>query len=134
MRTGMNAETGEVLTGWDHCVQSLAKILRTRVNTRVMRRHFGSRVPELQDANASPLTLFELYVALAEAIDDPDTGEPGYSLRSIEMAVGGRDGRFVFILEGTFYPRGHLGDFSISEDRRAAIPATGESLVLTEAA
>ena len=53
MRTGISATTGRVLTGWDHCVQSLAKILTTRFNSRVMRRDFGSRVPDLQDANAN---------------------------------------------------------------------------------
>ncbi|WP_394706317.1 baseplate assembly protein [Breoghania sp.] len=130
----MNAETGEILTGWDHCVQSLAKILRTRINTRVMRRHFGSRVPELQDANANALTIFELYVAVGEAIEDPDTGEPGYSLRTIELAKAGREGQFVFLLDGIFYPLGHLGDFSVFEERHAAIPASGTRLVLTEAA
>lgn len=132
MRTGLNAETGKLLTGWDHCVQSLGKILTTRVNTRVMRRHFGSNVPDLQDANASERTIFELYVAIAEAIEDPVVGEPAYVLRTIELAAGGRSGRFAFILEGDYFPRGHLGDFSIREDRRAVVPVSTTARLVLE--
>ena len=131
MRTGISATTGKVLTGWDHCVQSLAKILTTRFNSRVMRRDFGSRVPDLQDANANERTLLELYVAIAEAVEDPVNGEPAFRLRTIDLAAGGRSGRFVFILEGDFYPRGHLGDYSQRQSRVADLAVgSGDRLVL----
>ncbi|MAA97777.1 MAG: baseplate assembly protein [Stappia sp.] len=133
MRTGISATTGRVLTGWDHCVQSLAKILTTRFNSRVMRRDFGSRVPDLQDANANERTLLELYVAIAEAVEDPVNGEPGFRLRTIELAAGGRSGRFVFLLEGDYFPRGHLGDHSIREARVADIAVgSGDRLFLED--
>lgn len=118
MRTGVNARTGEVLTGWDHCVQSIDRCLRTRFASRVMRRHLGSDVPELQDANADPVTIFSLYRSIADALNDPDGGEPGFSLRTIEMVEFGRAGRFAFLLVGHWFPRGHLGDFSIRETRQ----------------
>ncbi|ADZ72402.1 GPW/gp25 family protein [Polymorphum gilvum] len=131
MRTGISATTGKVLTGWDHCVQSLGKILTTRFNSRVMRRDFGSRIPDLQDANANERTLLELYVAIAEAVEDPVNGEPGFRLRTIDLAAGGRAGRFVFILDGYFYPRGHLGDYALREARVADLAVgSGERLVL----
>lgn len=118
MRTGVNARTGEVLTGWDHCVQSIDRCLRTRFASRVMRRHLGSDVPDLQDANADPVTIFSLYRSIADALNDPDGGEPGFSLRTIEMVEFGRAGRFAFLLVGQWFPRGHLGDFSIRETRQ----------------
>lgn len=118
MRTGVDARTGALLTGWDHCVQSIDKCLRTRFATRVMRRHLGSLVPELQDANADAMTLFRVYGAIADALNDPDGGEPAFSLRTVEMVEFGRIGRFAFLLDGIWYPRGHLGDFAILERRQ----------------
>lgn len=115
MRTGIDAQTGKALTGWAHCVQSIGRCLRARYASRTMRRHLGSLIPELQDANADALTIFKLYQSIAEALNDPDGGEPGFSLRTVEMVDYGRTGRFAFVLIGDYYPRGHLGDYTISE-------------------
>lgn len=125
MRTGVNAETGAMLTGWDHVVQSVGKALTTRFGTRVMRRHLGSLVPQMQDQNADPMTLFRLYASAAEALNDADNGDPGFNLRSIELLEAQRTGRFVFLLEGDYYPLGHLGDFSAREQRQISYPAGG---------
>lgn len=118
MRTGIDATTGKVLTGWGHCCQSIDKCLRTRFASRVMHRHLGSRVPELQDANANALTIFETFGAIADALNDPDGGEPGFSLSTISLVEYGRSGRFAFILDGPFFPRGHLGDYTVREQRQ----------------
>ncbi|MDP9590123.1 UNVERIFIED_ORG: phage baseplate assembly protein W [Shinella zoogloeoides] len=117
MRVGIDARTGKVLTDWAHCVQSIRKCLTTRFASRVMRRHLGSDVPELQDENPDPATIIRLYVSVANALNDPAGGEPGFNLTSIELVRGGRDGRFVFLLDGDYFPRGHLGDFSLKETR-----------------
>lgn len=117
MRTGVDARTGKVLTGWDHCAQSIGRCIAMRFRTMLRRRHLASLVPVLQDQNADPRTIFEVYRALAEAINDPDGGEPGFNLQTVELVEFGRAGRFVFLLSGQFFPRGHLGDYSIYEDR-----------------
>lgn len=125
MRTGIDASTGAVLTGWDHCAQSIGKCITTRFGSRVFRRHLGSNVPLLQDQNADADTIFQVYRAIAEALNDPDGGEPGFNLKTIELVEKGRAGRFAFLLTGDYFPRGHLGDFSIREDRSVSYTAGG---------
>lgn len=116
MRVGLNERTGQLLTGWAHCQQCIRRCLRTRFRTREMRYHLGSDVPELQDDNLSEATIFRFFAAIAEALSDPDGGEPGFRLQDIEVvASGARSGRIVFLLTGVFFPRGHLGDFSVYE-------------------
>jgi phage baseplate assembly protein W len=114
MRTGLDASTGQVLTGWDHCVQSIGIILTTRVGSRVMRRSFGSGLRDLQDRNPDPRTMIEIFGAIAQALR---THEPGFRLRRITPLKVGDDGVAEFDLSGTFYPYGHLGDYSTSEER-----------------
>lgn len=125
MRTGVDALTGKVLTGWDHCVQSIGICLTTRRASRILRRHLGSGVLELQDENADADTIFRAYIAIVDALSDPDGGEPGFNLRAIELVENGRSGRFVFLLTGDFYPRGHLGDFSAHEARSVSVNRLG---------
>lgn len=118
MRTGIDASTGKVLTGWEHCCQSISRCIRTRFASRVLRRYLGSLVPLLQDANADPLTIFRVFVAIADALNDPQGGEPGFSLTKVELVEYGRSGRFAFLLDGDWFPRGHLGDFTVRETRQ----------------
>ncbi|MBD3768115.1 MAG: GPW/gp25 family protein [Gammaproteobacteria bacterium] len=51
---GINAQTGKPLSGIDHLRQSISDILTTRVGTRVMRRDYGSQLPELADNPMTP--------------------------------------------------------------------------------
>lgn len=120
MRAGMDARTGRLLTGWEHCVQSIAIILTTRVGTRVMRRAFGSAALDLQDRNATPRRIMEIYAGIAAALK---RWEPGFRLESIKLTQAGADGVFAFEIAGRFYPGGHLGDYSISEARSAVLGA-----------
>lgn len=123
MRTGTDARTGMLLTGWDHCVQSIGIILTTRFGSRVMQRDFGSRLADLQDRNGTPKLIMEMYAAVAEALR---RWEPGFRLRTVQLMRAGADGVFAFEIAGIFYPRGHLGDYTVSEERSALIGA-GES-------
>ncbi|MCJ7475671.1 MAG: baseplate assembly protein W, partial [Wolbachia endosymbiont of Homalodisca vitripennis] len=46
---GMDAKTGKALEEIDHLKQSIIDILTTPVNSRIMRRSYGSRLLELVD-------------------------------------------------------------------------------------
>ena len=55
---GMNAATGRALSGLDHIRQSIAEILTTPIGSRLMRRRYGSEVPELIDQPLNSATVF----------------------------------------------------------------------------
>lgn len=121
MRTGLDRRTGKRLTGWAHCVQSIGVVLTTRLATRVMLRAFGSRLKDLQDANGNRDVLAQVYAAVADALIQ---WEPGFRLRTMLLDRAGPDGVYRFIIEGDFYPLGHLGDYSIVETRAGVLGLT----------
>ena len=111
---GLNAKTGGPLAGWAHVSQSIGRILMTRIGSRVMFRDFGADVPKMIDANATPKVIMGFFVAIAEALDK---WEPRFRLTHVALTRAGPDGKFTFQLTGVHFPRGHLGDYSVSEDR-----------------
>ena len=64
----VDRRTGAEISERDHILQSIEMILTTRIGTRVMRRDFGSRVPELVDQPLNPETITAIYAAANEAI------------------------------------------------------------------
>ena len=65
---GMNASTGASITGIDHLRQSVLDILRTRLGSRVMRRTYGSRLPELVDSPVNAAGVADIVAATADAL------------------------------------------------------------------
>lgn len=131
MRAGLDARTGKLLTGWPHCVQSIRIILITAIGLMPMLRAFGSDVPRFQDDNPDPMTLMRLCTAIAAALR---AWEPGFRLRTIALTRAGADGVYVFELSGIFYPRGHLGDYSLSEQRSLLVGANDNGFTMVEEA
>lgn len=64
----MNRITGGRASHREHVLQSIEDILTTRIGTRVMRRQYGSLVPELVDQPANDATRLRLYAATAMAL------------------------------------------------------------------
>jgi phage baseplate assembly protein W len=96
---GMNARTGKALSGDAHLAQSIADILSTPVGTRVMRRDYGSRVPDLIDAPGHAATRVQLYAATATALM---RWEPRLRLTRVVLSVvDALRGRWVLDLVGT---------------------------------
>lgn len=101
---GMSAQTGAPLSGLDHLRQSITDILSTPIGSRVLRRAYGSRLPELIDAPLNSQTQMEVYVATAEALS---TWEPRLSLSRVTLAADqGADGVMALLIEGTYLPDG----------------------------
>lgn len=65
---GMDRTTGALLSGDAHLAQSIGDILTTPLGTRVMRRDYGSLLPELLDRPANAATLLLMVMASAIAI------------------------------------------------------------------
>lgn len=64
----MNAITGKKIEDVDHIRQSVADILTTRIGTRVMRRDYGSLIPELIDQPNNAATRLRVMAATVMAI------------------------------------------------------------------
>lgn len=98
--TGMDASTGAALSGIAHLRQSVATILFTPVGTRVMRRTFGSLLPELIDQPDNPATRVRLYAAVAGALM---RWEPRLRISRVQL-ISAAAGRAELLLDGTYIP------------------------------
>jgi phage baseplate assembly protein W len=94
---GINASNGKALSGVAHIKQSIRDILTTRIGTRIMRRDYGSRLPELVDNPMGELLKVELFAATAEALVK---WEPRFRLDRVYLESAGEDGRITLTLEG----------------------------------
>lgn len=85
---GMDRETGKVLQGANHLLQSIADILTTPIGTRVMRRDYGSRLFELIDSAMNKSGIMDIYAATVEALAK---WEPRLSITKVNVVpyVGG---------------------------------------------
>lgn len=111
--TGISAGVGTVLTDWAHVQQSIATILTTPLGSRVMRRDFGSNLFDLIDAKMVQKNVLAVYSASALAIA---RWEPRFRVTGVNIDELSAAGRLVLNIFGTYYPRGHLGDYSVAED------------------
>ncbi len=94
---GMHVSTGrQIDTDFAHIKQSVADILTTPINTRLMRRDYGSILPELIDQPLNAKTMLRLYAAIAIAII---RWEPRYQL--IAIALTQNESRAVIKISGT---------------------------------
>jgi uncharacterized protein len=93
---GMDRTTGHAIAGADHLGQSLGDLLTTPIGTRVMRRDYGSALPDLVDRPVNRSTMLLLYAATALAIA---RFEPRLKLARVAMARDD-DGALVATLEG----------------------------------
>lgn len=126
MRVGLDRNTGEVLTGWSECAQSLDCIARTAIGSLVLNRSFGSNAPGLQDRPQNKPTIARYFTAIARAYRK---WEPGFRLTRITPFRLGGDGVAGFDISGVFYPNGHLGDFSNPEGKSVRVATAGMIVV-----
>ncbi|MCL7930438.1 GPW/gp25 family protein [Halomonas llamarensis] len=65
---GMNDHNGTAIEGMAHIHQSVRDILTTPLGTRVMRREYGSLLPELIDQPLNDALLLQAYAATVMAL------------------------------------------------------------------
>ena len=94
---GMSATTGKQLQGDDHLTQSVRDILITPLGTRLMRRDYGSLLPELIDRPLNAATRLLCAMATAIAIS---RWEPRLSVRKVEMEGAFAAGQATIIVTG----------------------------------
>lgn len=82
---GINAHTGRAIEGEAHLLQSVGDILTTPLGSRVMRRDYGSLLPELIDQPLNGATRVRLYGAVAMALM---RWEPRLRLTRVLLAAG----------------------------------------------
>ena len=108
---GVNRRVGGALSGWEHVKQSLHDIWTTPKGTRVMRRDYGCGLLSLIDRPIGRDTVLEVIMAAADA----EIWEPRFRIKRAQIASAGADGVMELVISGVYYPRGHLGDYSVYE-------------------
>lgn len=94
---GIDAENGKALSGISHLQQSIRDILTTRVGTRVMRREYGSDLPNLVDNPLNDATKLDLFAEVAIALQK---WEPRVVVDRVFVESVSDAGRIVIGLEG----------------------------------
>jgi len=124
-RVGTDRATGKRIYGWAHAVQSIWDVLMTRLNTRIMLLDYGGDSPGLIDHPGNKQSIATFFSAITTALLK---WEPGFRLTNLGIADANTDGAFTLVMTGLFYPRGHLGDYSVVEDVATRfIVAAGEN-------
>lgn len=95
---GMSNQTGRALAGNAHIAQSIADILTTPIGSRVMRRDYGSQLPDLIDWPTNDATRLQAYAATAMALL---RWEPRIRLSRVQLFLGEQPGQVVLDIDGT---------------------------------
>lgn len=95
---GMNATTGRAIEGLAHLRQSITDILTTPIGSRVMRRDYGSLLPELIDQPFNGATVVQVYGATAMALMQ---WEPRLQLTRVQLFAGDTPGSAYVEIEGS---------------------------------
>lgn len=106
----MNRETGAAIGTLEHIGQSISDILTTRLGTRVMRREYGSLLPELVDQPFNDTTRLRVYAASVMAIM---RWEPRVSLTRIQLQGASLQGQVVMDIEGRVLDRNQALSMSL---------------------
>lgn len=94
---GMSRRTGQPMKGRDHLRQSIEDILTTPIGSRVMRRDYGSRIPEYVDRPMNDALLVDLYADSAIAIAK---WEKRFKMLSATVTGRNESGRIMMDIRG----------------------------------
>jgi len=94
--SGLNTATGRVIRDLAHIWQSVRDILTTPIGSRVMRRDYGSLIPELIDQPMNPATRLRLMSASVSALV---RWEPRLRISSVQFSIDA-EGAAVIDIDG----------------------------------
>ena len=106
----MNRETGAAISTVEHIGQSIRDILTTRLGTRVMRREYGSLLPELVDQPFNDVTRLRVYAASVMAIM---RWEHRVSVTRVQLHGATLQGQVVIDIEGRILDRNQALSMSL---------------------
>jgi phage baseplate assembly protein W len=93
--------TGELISGWPRCKQSILVILTTRLRTRTMRRWWGSNFLDMQDQPGNEQTFYE---GLGEALIAITRYEPEFIVNRLMITGQTTAGEVEITVEGEYVP------------------------------
>lgn len=111
--TALNRQTGRAMdpNSLDHLIQSIGDILTTPRGGRVMRRDYGSELPDLVDQPLNRATRLRIYAATAMALL---RWEPRVRLRRVRLEQAGQGGcRLLLDVSRTDLPTRPSATFAI---------------------
>lgn len=114
---GIDRKTGRLIRDWDHVVQSVQRILATRIGFRIMRRSFGSGALTILGRRLTPqvVALFRLLVVLSLERWEPRVKVRRVTLTgTVDAARGGDVGAVIAV---DYLPNGHRGDTTVAGPR-----------------
>lgn len=94
---GLDRASGRRLDGNAHLAQSIGDILSTPIGARVMRRDYGSMLPDLIDQPGNAITRQLMFAATAVALS---RWEPRLTLTRVDVSADNRDGKVIIAIEG----------------------------------
>lgn len=97
--SGMDRQTGEPIGTMAHLRQSIQDILTTPLGTRVGRREYGSRLPNLVDLPISAGLKVDITTASADALG---LWEPRFKLSRVHIASANASGKMELGFEGDY--------------------------------
>jgi phage baseplate assembly protein W len=115
--TGMHASSGRAITELDHIRQSVVDILLTPLGSRIMRRDYGSLLPELIDQPLNPTTRLQAMSAIVMALL---RWEPRLRPSRVDLTLGTEPGSLTLELAATL-ATGSLAGQAIN----LTVPLTG---------
>ena len=135
---GINARTGQILSGWDHVVQSIEVALTTRYGERVERRWIGSAIPHLLGENLTPETFLRFIASIPQSLAVIELNglarEPRFDLKRVSRLGMSpetvRLGRAGLLMEGHYLPNGHKGDRTSAGIKRISLGPNGAGFIV----
>ncbi|KAF7769997.1 hypothetical protein PCIT_a2931 [Pseudoalteromonas citrea] len=99
---GMNAKTGQPLSGVEHLKQSITDIVTTPLGSRVMRRDYGCGLFDLLDSPFSNSLVGDITLAISNALEQ---WEPRFELEEVAVHPEG-SGKLSIDISGLYLING----------------------------